>query len=108
VGRRDDEHAGVYRISTASLVDARTEVERALEHELGFAMVPRYAIDTFDGDGGNAFMLTYPYPRVIRSASVTGVALTVGQVATISDRRDGPRVLPERVDGGVRERRGRL
>jgi hypothetical protein len=29
-------------------------------------------------------MLTYPYPRVIRSASVTGVALTVGQVATIS------------------------
>jgi hypothetical protein len=73
-----------YRISTASIVDARTEVERALEHELGFAMVPRYALETVDGDGGNAFMLSYPYPRVLRSATVTGTALTVGQLATIS------------------------
>jgi hypothetical protein len=43
---------GVYRISTASLVEARTEVERALEHELGFAMVPRYASRRSTGTAG--------------------------------------------------------
>jgi hypothetical protein len=73
-----------YRISTASITAARTEVERMLEHELSFAMVPRYASETFDGDGSSVFMLSNPYPRVLRSVTVAGTALTVPQVATIS------------------------
>jgi streptogramin lyase len=34
--------------------------------------------------GGSLFMLSNPYPRLVRSASVAGVVLTVGQVATVS------------------------
>lgn len=73
-----------YRISTASITAARTEVERVLEHELSFAMVPRYATETFDGNGSSVFMLSNPYPRVLRSVTVAGTALTVPQVATVS------------------------
>lgn len=63
-----------YKISTARLVAARTEVERALEQELCFAMVPRYTKTTIEGNGATVIALA-PYPRVIRSATVNGTAL---------------------------------
>jgi hypothetical protein len=74
---------GTYRISTARIVEARTEVERALEHELGFAMVPRFTVESVDGDSGFAFMLSKPYVRAIRSVSVNGTALDTASLATV-------------------------
>jgi hypothetical protein len=75
---------GTYRISTDQIIATRIEVERALEHELGFAMVPRYEIETFDGDSGNALMLRWPYVRAVRAATVTGSALDAGALASLS------------------------
>jgi hypothetical protein len=68
--RSDRNNDSTYKISTARLVAARTEVERALEQELGFAMVPRYSLVTLDGNG--ATPRTSASPALIRSVTVGG------------------------------------
>jgi hypothetical protein len=74
---------GTFRVSTADIVEARTEVERALEHELSFAMVPRYSLETVDGPGGTDILLR-PYVRVVRSVSVAGSVFGAGDLALVA------------------------
>jgi hypothetical protein len=78
--RSDINQDSSYKISTARLVAARTEVERALEQELGFAMVPRYTRATLDGNGATVLPLA-PYPRLIRSVTVGGTALAPANIS---------------------------
>lgn len=73
-----------YRITTAQILEARTDVERRLEQELGFAMVPRYSTHTFTGSGSVQVMLPHAYPRRIRAATINGTALTDAQLATLT------------------------
>jgi hypothetical protein len=83
-----------YKISSAQILAARTEVERALEHELQFAMVPRYTLETVRGDGTRTVLLKWPHLRAIRSVSVNGVALGVSDVALISASVSGSLYYP--------------
>jgi len=66
------------RFSTAELTAMRTTVEDALERELGFALVPRYAREVVDVDrvNGYVFQPAYPYVSAIRSLTVDGVLMT--------------------------------
>lgn len=61
----------------------RTLVEQALEDACGVAFVPRYKLETFNGDGTTVLSPTWTRVTAIRSATITSTALTVGQLATV-------------------------
>lgn len=69
---------------TADIADKRTEVEQDIEQEAGVAFVPRYELETLDGSGGATIMLKRPLVRTIRSASIGGTALSVGELAELA------------------------
>ena len=71
---------------TASIVEARTMVETALEDACGVAFVPRYYKQRVSGSGRSTLMLR-PRLRTIRSVTVDDVAITQSYVDTM-------RVLP--------------
>lgn len=82
------DNAGDYKISTAQILEARAEVERMLEHELGFAMVPRYTVEVVSGSGGYQLELR-PYMRAIRSVTVDGAAWSPGDVSGLAFNPSG-------------------
>lgn len=59
----------------SKIADARTYAETELESALGYALVPRYRVQTLSGTGCHAPLRLNPYVRSIRSVSVAGVAL---------------------------------
>jgi hypothetical protein len=63
--------------------DMRTTVEDAIERELGFATVPRFALEKVTGVYGQPLRVR-PYVRTIRSVSVNATALTSPQIAALS------------------------
>lgn len=71
---------------TATIVEARTMVETALEDACGVAFVPRYRREVIAGSGSATMMLA-PKLRAIRSVTVDGVAVSAGTLT-------GIRVLP--------------
>lgn len=68
----------------ADVLDKRTEVEQDIEQEAGVAFVPRYELETLDGSGGATVMLKRPRVRSIRSASISGTALSVDELAQLA------------------------
>jgi len=82
------DNSGNYVIPTAQIIEARTEVERMLEHELGYAMVPRYSLETISGDGGYSLGLR-PYVRSVRSVTVDSTAWTGPEVALLAFNPSG-------------------
>jgi hypothetical protein len=68
---------------TATLLEMRTTVEQAIEDEYGTALVPRYRLETFSGDGTRTLRLRDPV-RTIRSATVGDTALTAGNIADLT------------------------
>lgn len=65
--------------TTARIVEMRTLVEDALERELGYALVPRYALDWLDYfAGGSAWgeIPLRPYTTAVRTLTIDGVAAT--------------------------------
>jgi hypothetical protein len=61
----------------------RTTVEDALERELGYAAVPRFARESLTGSYGQPLRVR-PYVRAVRSVTVNGTALTAPQLAALS------------------------
>lgn len=64
--------------------EARTYAETEIESALGFALVPRYSLDTLSGMGRPGLRVRHPYVRAIRSVSITGVPLATADVAAIT------------------------
>jgi hypothetical protein len=64
--------------------EARTYSETEIESALGFALVPRYSLDTLSGMGRPGLRVRYPYVRAIRSISISGVPLATADVAAIT------------------------
>lgn len=68
----------------ADVVEMRTAVEQAIEQACARAFVPRYERETLDGSGGATIMLKRPLVTAIRSVTISGTALTAGQLAALS------------------------
>jgi hypothetical protein len=86
--------SGLANATAATIVRARTRAEQILERRLGIAFVPRYRhAETLTGDGGTSLMLSMPRVRAIRSITIDGTALTVGELA---DLTIGPHVITGR------------
>jgi hypothetical protein len=66
------------------ITEARTYSETEIERALGFALVPRYSLDTLSGMGRPGLRVRYPYVRAIRSVSIAGVPLATADVAAIT------------------------
>lgn len=69
--------------SSARLTSARNWIEDLIEHHCGVAFVPRYRRVTLPGDGTVNLWVPDLMLRKLRSVSIGGQALTVGQLATI-------------------------
>jgi hypothetical protein len=66
------------------ITEARTYSETEIERALGFALVPRYSLDTLSGMGRPGLRVRHPYVRAIRSVSISGVPLATVDVAAIT------------------------
>jgi hypothetical protein len=55
----------------SKITQMRTTVEKALEKRLGFALVPRYSMESAQVNGGS-LSLRWPYVRAIRSVTTGG------------------------------------
>lgn len=78
-----DEFADTARYPKELVLAVRRQVESAIEGICGRAFVPRFKVATLDGEGDASLWLDDLFPRVVRSASVGGVALTAGQLADL-------------------------
>jgi hypothetical protein len=71
-------------LTTAQLAERRTKIEQRLEKALGYAVVPRYALETkYARDGVVATRLPL---RAVRSISVSGAAYSVAQLNALTLR----------------------
>lgn len=68
----------------AAIAEARTYVESELEHACGVAFVERYRRETVNGSGGVNLMLSMPRVTAVRSVTLDGAAITVGELADIA------------------------
>lgn len=68
--------------TAAGIADARTLAEMALEDACGIAFVPRYGRGRFDGSG-TVNLLLPPRTTAVTAATVTGTALTAGELADL-------------------------
>lgn len=84
----------------ASLIEARTMVETALEEACGVAFVPRYAREFVSGSGGSMLLLR-PKVRAIRSIAVNGVALSQSLLDTIRVLPTGEAYYPTGWNAGI-------
>jgi hypothetical protein len=67
--------------ATASdLAEMRTLAEQRLEKACGQAFVPRYSLETFDGTGTIDLQLAWPNVRSVRSAAISGTAVTLSTI----------------------------
>jgi hypothetical protein len=83
-------YANTTNYPDSKVVDARTEAEQELEGACGIPFVPRYARETISGEGATVLRIGAwfggrlhdgtPVHSVLRSATVDGTALTVGDV----------------------------
>jgi hypothetical protein len=65
----------------AELAAARVKIEQRLEKELGYACVPRYALEP--RTAGNGIVKTRLPLRAVRSVTVDGIAWAAGQIAAL-------------------------
>jgi hypothetical protein len=71
------------QFTTAQVVEMRTTVEMEIESACGCAFAPRYALETLNGNGGTSIMLR-PLVTSVRTATVTGTAFTVADLAALT------------------------
>jgi hypothetical protein len=75
--------ARVTGFTTAQIVEMRTTVEQEFEKACGCAFVPRYTLQTLDGNGGRSILLR-PLVTAIRSATVDGTVFTAADLTALS------------------------
>lgn len=74
----------------ANIRAARTLAEQALEDACGVAFVPRFqSRETLDGNYQNTLLLRKPRPTLLRSVTVTGVAMSAADLAQVVLRPTG-------------------
>lgn len=91
---RPDVASGTY--TDQQLADARTLAEQAIEHELDYALVPRYARETLNGSASQTLTLSKPKIRTVRTITVAGTALDVSQLANVDLFGYGSLFSPDR------------
>lgn len=74
----------------SAIASARTLVEQALEDACGgIAFVPRFAVETIDGEGGRSLLLGRSRIHRVRSLHLDGQALAPDEIAEIETSRTG-------------------
>lgn len=66
------------------LAAARTYAEQEIEQACGVAFVPRYTREILNVDTAGLVSPSWRTVRAVRSATVAGIALTVGELATVT------------------------
>lgn len=66
------------------VADARTLAEQRIEDACGVAFVPRYRRETLSGLGGPVLLVGSPRIRSLRTATVDGTDLTVGELGEVT------------------------
>jgi hypothetical protein len=66
--------------SNADIASTRTLVEQALEDALGYALVPRYALEDVYFNGSGSILPKWPKIRTVRSLSIAGSAVSAADV----------------------------
>lgn len=86
---------GLSAVTVPAAVKARIRAEQILERRLSIAFVPRYRhAEIHTGDCSTSLMLSMPRVRAIRSITIDGTALTVGELA---DLTIGPHLITGRI-----------
>jgi hypothetical protein len=70
--------------STADIIATRTAVEQAIEQAAGVAFAPRYALESYSGDGSWSLMLRRPLPSAVRSVTIGGAAVAAGTLTGLA------------------------
>jgi len=84
-----DAEARLPDLDAAAHRAGRTLAEEALEDACGVAFVPRYALDTYDGNGRTLLRPRRRHVRKVRSVTVDGVAYTPEQLAEVKISETG-------------------
>lgn len=89
------------RYSDTQIVEVRTVVEDTIDGHIGFSFTGRYAKETITAESGLLLRLGKPYINAIRSVSVSGTALTSGQLGTVTFDDAGTVMYPSRWPVGL-------
>lgn len=80
----------------AAIAAMRTRVEQSIEDSCGVAFVPRYMREQINATPGRALIVSQPRVTAVRAVARGGVALAVGELATIVPNEAGILDYPAR------------